>query len=387
MGSRAHACYQRSSFQRARSTPNCNVLGKGTVNSVLVLKNDDVERSLSLDDCMGAIERMYRAVSAGQAVEGLRDQTHVPLAQPNLSYCLKTMNGAVLGSGYMVLRVSSDVNDTTPINGVAATRHLARGPGGTTCGFVMVFRTEDLAPVAIVHDDWLQMVRVGCTGAISVRCLAKEDAGDLALLGSGGQAWWHLAAIARVRRLRRIRVHSPTSANRERFARRAAESLGLQVEPMPDIAAAVRGADIVVAATNVSQPILRGAWLAPGAHVVSIVSSERERPRREIDDETVQRAARVVAHWKPYAMRQQAADLAQPIAAGILRWDDVDSLCDVVAGKVRARASDSDITLFKNDAGMGLQFAALAPLAYERARESGVGTVLPAELFLQSPLN
>jgi ornithine cyclodeaminase/alanine dehydrogenase-like protein (mu-crystallin family) len=354
-----------------------------TMDSVRVLNNQEVERALSLDDCMGAIEGMYRAVAAGRAVEGLRDQTHVPLAEPNLTYCLKTMNGALLGSGYMILRVSSDVNDTTPVNGVAATRHLARGPDGTSCGLVIVFRTDNLAPVAIVHDDWLQMVRVGCTGAISVRCLAREDAGDLALIGSGGQAWWHLAAIARVRRLRRVRVHSPTPANRERFARRASEALGVQVEPMPDIAAAVDGADIVIAATNVSEPILRGAWLAPGAHVVSIVSSERERPRREIDDEVVRRAARVVAHWKPYAMRQQAADLAGPIAAGVLRWDDIDSLCDVVAGKARGRASDGDITLFKNDAGMGLQFAALAPLAYERARDSGIGTTLPAALFLQ----
>jgi alanine dehydrogenase len=357
-----------------------------TLDSVLVLGNEEVERALSLDDCMDAIERMYRAVSADRAVEGLRDQTHVPLAQPNLSYCLKTMNGALLDSGYMILRVSSDVNDTTPINGVAATRHLARGPGGTTCGFVIVFRTENLAPVAIVHDDWLQMVRVGCTGAISVRCLAKESAGDLALIGSGGQAWWHLAAIARVRRLRRIRVHSPTPANRERFAHRAAEALGLQVEPMPDIPTTVDGADIVIAATNVSQPILHGAWLTSGAHIVSIVSSERERPRREIDDEVVRRAARVVAHWKPYAMRQQAADLAGPIAAGILCWDDIDSLCDVVAGKAHGRASDADITLFKNDAGMGLQFAALAPLAYERALNAGIGTALPASLFLQSPV-
>lgn len=357
------------------------------MDSVLVLNNETVERALSLDDCMDAIERMYRAVAAGRAVEGLRDQTHVPLGEPHLAYCLKTMNGALLDAGYMILRISSDVNDTTPVNGVAVTRHLARGPGGTSCGFVIVFRTDNLAPVAIVHDDWLQLVRVGCTGAVSVRCLAREDAGDLALIGTGGQAWWHLAAIARVRRLRRIRVYSPTPANRERFAQRASEALGLQVERMPDVRTAVDGADIVVAATNVSQPILHGGWLAPGAHVVSIVSSERVRPRREIDDEVVRRAARVVAHWKPYAMRQEAADLAEPIAKGILGWDDIDSLCDVVAGKVKGRVSDTDITLFKNDAGMGLQFAALAPLAYERARDAGLGTALPASLFLQAPMH
>lgn len=354
------------------------------MTAVLVLKNADVERALTLDDAMKAIEGMYRAVAAGQAVEGLRDQTHVPLGQPNLSYCLKTMNGALIGAGYMILRVSSDVNDTSPVNGVAAIRHLPAGPGGTTCGFVIVFRTADLTPVAIVHDDWMQLVRVGCTGAISVRCLAREDAGDVAIIGSGGQAWWHLAAIARVRKLRRVRVHSPTAANREAFARRASEALGMPVEATADVRSAVEGADIVVAATNVSQPILRGEWLSPGAHVVSIVSSERDRPRREIDDEVVRRAARVVAHWKPYAMRQQAADLAEPIAAGVLRWEDVDSLCDVVAGKAAGRAAADDITLFKNDAGMGLQFAALAPMAYERALQAGIGTALPADLFLQA---
>ena len=357
------------------------------MTSVLVLKNQDVERALSLDDAMTALENMYRAVAAGQAVEGLRDQTHVPLDQPHLAYCLKTANGALYGAGYMVLRVSSDVNDTTPINGIAATRHLPAGPGGTTCGFVIVFRTADLTPVAIVHDDWMQLVRVGCTSALSVRCLAREDAGDVAIIGSSGQAWWHLAAIARVRKLRRVRVHSPTPENRERFARRATEALGITVEAAADVQSAVEGADIVVAATNVSQPILRGEWLCAGAHVVSIVSSEKKRPRREIDNEVVRRAARVFAHWKPYAMRQEAADLAEPIAAGILRWDDVNSLCDLVTGKVAGRASAQEITLFKNDAGMGLQFAALAPMAYERAMQTGIGTPLPADLFLQAPIH
>lgn len=357
------------------------------MSSVLVLKNADVERALSLDDAMTALEVMYRAVAAGKAVEGLRDQTHVPLGPPNLAYCLKTMNGALLGAGYMILRVSSDVNDSTPVNGVAAVRHLPAGPGGTTCGFVIVFRTADLTPVAIVHDEWMQLVRVGCTSALSVRCLAREDAGDVAIIGSGGQAWWHLAAIARVRKLRRVRVHSPTIGNRERFARRAAEALGIGVEGTGDVRSAVQGADIVVAATNVSQPILRGEWLSPGAHVVSIVSSEKERPRREIDNEVVRRAARVFAHWKPYAMRQQAADLAEPIAAGVLRWDDVSSLCDLIAGKVGGRATADEITLFKNDAGMGLQFAALAPMAYERALDAGIGTALPADLFLQMPIH
>lgn len=332
---------------------------------------------------MDALDRMYRAVAQNRAVEGVRSQTHVPLPEPGLSYCLKTMDGALLDSGYMTLRLTSDAIDATPVDGVPRRVKLPRGPGGTWCGLIIVFAVADLAPVAILHDGYIQPLRVACTGALSARHLARADAGDLALIGTGGQAWWHLRAMQRVRPLRRVRVYSPTRERRVDFAARATVALGMPVEAVNDAESAVRGADLVVAATNVSRPILQGAWLAPGAHVISIVSGDREHPRREIDDEVVRRAARVVAHWKENAMHHRTADLAEPIAAGILGWDDVHDLADVIAGKAPGRESDSDITLFKNNGGMGLQFAAIAPAVYEQARAAGVGRRLPRAWFVE----
>lgn len=350
---------------------------------VRVLDNSDIASVLDIDDCMNALEAMYRAVAGGSAYEGTRSQTHVPIGEEGIDYCLKTMDGALAGSGYMVFRLTSDIVDSRPVGGLPRREKLPRGPGGTWCGLIMVFRTDNLAPVAILHDGHIQLVRVACTGALSARHLARPDAGDLGLLGSGGQAWWHLVAMSKVRRLRRVRVFSPNPENRKAFAARALRELGLVVEAVADARAAVEGADLVVAATNVSAPILQGGWIAPGAHVVSIVSGYRERPRREIDDETVRRAGIVVAHWKKNAMHHGTGDLAGPVAAGVLGWDDVIDLSDVIAGKAQGRSNSAEITLFKNNGGMGLQFAAIAPRVYERAREAGIGKSFPAEWLLE----
>lgn len=350
---------------------------------LLVLDNDDIASVIDVADCLSALDEMYRAVAKGHAFEGTRSQTHVPLDEPDVDYCLKTMDGAISGSGYMVMRLTSDIIDSRVVNGVRRREKLPRGPGGRYCGLIMVFSTKTLSPVAILHDGYIQLVRVACTGALSTRCLAREDAGELALLGSGAQAWWHLVAISKVRQLRNVRVFSPNPENRNAFAARATRELGLNVRAVDGARSAVEDADLVVAATNVSEPILHGEWLSPGAHVVSIVSGDKSAPRREIDDEVVRRASRVVAHWKKGAMHHQTGDLAGPVAAGVLNWDDVVDLSDVVSGLVPGRTHRDDITLFKNNGGMGLQFAAIAPAVFQRARDAGIGKALPVEWFLE----
>jgi ornithine cyclodeaminase len=293
------------------------------------------------------------------------------------------MEGALFDGDYMALRITSDIVSEAKLNGVPRREKLPRGPGDTYCGLVMLFSLRRLAPVAIIQDGYIQIYRVACASALSARLLAREDAGDLGLLGSSGQAWAHLVAMNAVCQLRRVRVYSPTPENRESFARRAHDELGIAVTAKESAREAVDGADLVVLATNTSQPILDGSWIAPGAHVVSIVSGDDKTRRREIDDETVRRAALVVAHSKQAAQEQKHGDLWEPAQAGTLRWDDIHDLCDVVAGTAPGRKRREDITLFKNNVGLGLQFAAVAPVVYDRARAARIGRELPAEWFLE----
>jgi len=350
---------------------------------MLLLGNDDVRQVLEIGPCLDALEAMYRAQAAGRTVSRPRTNTYVPHAQAGESYCLKTMEGALLDGRYATLRLTSDVIVERVVDGVARRQKQPRGRGGTYCGLILVFDVQNLEPVAILHDGYLQQMRVACTGALSARLLARRDAGDLGLLGTGGQAWAHLLAFHSVRPLRRVRVYSPNPERRAIFAERARRELGLAAQAVEGVREAIEGADLVVAATNVSEPIVRGEWIAPGAHVVSIVSGDRKTQRREIDDETLRRAALVVAHSKESAQSQRSGDLCCPVEAGILRWEDIHDLSAVVAGTAPGRAHRDDITVFKNNSGLGLQFAAVAPRVYESAVARGIGRELPTEWFLQ----
>jgi alanine dehydrogenase len=350
---------------------------------VVLLDNDDVERLLDVRSCLDALTAVYQALAEGTAVDRKRSQTYVKLAEPGLSYCLKSMEGALPGTGLMALRLTSDIVSEIAPDGTARRDKLPRGPGNTYCGLIVLFSVSTLTPVAIIHDGYIQLFRVACTSALSARLLAREDAGDLGLLGSSGQAWTHLVAMREVRSLRRVRVYSPNREHREQFARRARDELQLAAEAVESARDAVNGADLVVLATNANAPIIDGSWLADGAHVVSIVSGDDKLQRREIDDETIRRAAVVVAHSRQVARDQNQGDLAEPVALGILKWSDVYELSDVVAGRSPRRTHAGQITLFKNNVGLGLQFAAVAGSVYGLAVARRIGRTLPAAWFLQ----
>jgi alanine dehydrogenase len=351
---------------------------------VLLLDNNDVEQLLDVASCLDALTHAYRSLAAGTAVDRKRTQTYVELSEPGVSYCLKSMEGAIPGTGLMALRLTSDIVAECAVDGIVRREKLPRGPGQTYCGLIMLFSVTALAPVAIIHDGYIQVFRVACTSALSARWLAREDAGDMGLLGSSGQAWAHLLAMRAVRRLRRVRVYSPNRGHREQFALRAREELELAVEPVESARDAVVGADLVVLATNASAPIIDGRWLAAGAHVVSIVSGDDRQQRRELDDETLRRASVVIAHSRKVARDQNQGGLCEPIARGILKWENVHDLSELIAGAAPRRTGSDQITVFKNNVGLGLQFAAVAGRVYELALSRKIGRAIPAKWFLEN---
>lgn len=354
------------------------------MDDLLLLDNHDVASVLDVGACLAALEGAYLAIARGETVERSRSQIRVPTPEADTGYYFKSMEGALFGEGAMTLRLTSDLVFEGRVDGRARREKLPRGPGGTYCGLIFVFSTETLAPVAILHDGLIQLVRVACASAIATRRLAREDASRLGIIGSGDQAWWHLVTTSAVRKLGAVVVYSPTAARRESFAARARGELGLDVTAVATAREAVEGQDLVITATNASEPVLDGRWIAPGAHVVSIVSGDKGSRRRELDDETMRRAAVVVAHSKAGAIEHGNGDLAGPVAAGILSWDAVIDLPELVAGRAAGRAAPQDITVFKNNGGTGLQFAAVAPKIAELARAAGIGRRLPAAWFVET---
>jgi alanine dehydrogenase len=190
-----------------------------------------------------------------------------------------------------------------------------------------------------------------------------------------------VVALSALYRFEKIKVYTRTRENREAFAREMAKRFDLPFEAVDEPRKAATGVDIVLTATNASVPVLDGRWLEEGAHITSIVSSNVglvkggfiPKKRRELDDETIRRSDVIVVCSKSQAIQDEQGDLFDPVQSGILSWDKIRELSALLNGEAPGRASDRDITLFKNNAGQGVADVALGALAFKQilARDGG----------------
>lgn len=347
----------------------------------LLLTNDDVERVLDMPGALAALEPVYRDLPEGRAVNRPQSQTYLPGPLPGSSYCLKTVEGGAEALGVMAIRLTSDVLRTETVEGVARRVKVPAAPGGRFLGLVLLFSLESGSLLAILPDGIIQQLRVGASSALAARAMARADARTVGLVGAGAQARSQLLGLAAVRDLERVRVYSPTAARRCAFAGELAARLGVPVEPMDDARGAVEGADIVLAATNSATPVIDAAWLRPGMHVGFI----REF---EMSDAVLARADRVITHTKQgdidhHTPTGQEA-LAQTQRGRGIVWGNYPDLAEILAGRASGRDSADELTMFMNNFGVGIQFAALGACAYEGARDRGLGRKLPDDWFLEA---
>ncbi|MUV60528.1 ornithine cyclodeaminase family protein [Halobacterium sp. CBA1126] len=233
-----------------------------------------------------------------------------------------------------------------------------------------LFDAETGEPLAIVDGARMNPFKTGAAGAVGVDALAPEDASTLAIIGSGAQARGQLRATATVRDFDAVRVYSRTEANREAFADEMGDVVDAPVEAVPSNTAAVEGADVVVTATNASEPVFDSEDLADGAHVTAMGQYHPEK--HELDAETVERAVYVPDLRD--RVTQDAGSFVHALDEGAVTEDHVHAeLGDVVAGNAPGRQSPDDVTVF-DSGGTGIETAAAAHMLYERARERDLGT-------------
>lgn len=351
----------------------------------LLLSNEDVLASLDLDACIAALEHAFRDLAMGDAVNRPRSHTYTPIGEGR-HYLFKSMDGSIPRLGVHAIRMSSDHTHELTRGGARRREKVPSAPGGRYVGLVLLFDIHTLVPLAILHDGELQRARVGCTSAIAAKHLARTDAHRVGIVGTGWQATTQLLALARVRPLSGVRVHSIDPGHVARFCADLGPRLGIPVRAAASAREAITDADIVVLATNSHDPVIGGGWLAPGQHVNSVQS-------HELDDATLARATRIVVrstdpatfHFPPGRGPVEATEvrqLAPDIAAKVVELGQV-----LVRGGGRAAADD--ITLFTGgglgaSSGLGIQFAAVASAVYAAARERGLGRELPTDWFTET---
>jgi alanine dehydrogenase len=239
--------------------------------------------------------------------------------------------------------------------------------------FLPLFDAESGEPLALLDGASMNPSKTGATGAVGVDALAREDATNLAIVGSGSQARGQLLATATVRDLASVDVFSPTEVNRESFAAAMDERLDSAVSAVDSVETAIEGADIVITATTASDPVFDGDLLEPGTHVTAM--GQYDRAKREVDATTVARSTYVPDLRA--RVDKDAGAYIQALESGAIEEGHVHAeLGEVVAGVAEGRTSDEEITLF-DSGGTGIETVAAAHMLYEKATEAGLGTTLP----------
>ncbi|WP_435332526.1 ornithine cyclodeaminase family protein [Haloarchaeobius sp. TZWWS8] len=232
-----------------------------------------------------------------------------------------------------------------------------------------LFDAESGAPLALLDGASMNPYKTGAAGAVAVDALARDDASNLAIIGTGAQARGQLKATMTVRDFETVNVFSPTKENREAFAAEMNERYDATIAAVASSSAAVEGADVVITATTASEPVFDGDLLDPGTHVTAM--GQYNPKKRELDHTTIERSTYVPDLRE--RVTQDAGSFISAMEAGVVNEDHVHAeLGEVVAGAAPGRESDEDITVF-DSGGTGIETTAAAHLLYERANERGLG--------------
>lgn len=353
-----------------------------------ILSNADVEQVLTAEDCMSVLALAYKEYTLGKAANRPRNHTYFPVKDerfPGFQFRFKSQEGGNVSSGVWALRITSDmVGVETLAGGVKRRRLLPIATGDKFCGLVTLYSMQKLEPLAIMHDSYIQKMRVGATSALGIQALADPNAKVAGLFGSGWQAQSHLEYMLLVRpSIEEVRVYSPTKTHRDSFAKEWSEKTGKRIVAVDHPKEAVQGCQIVTCATAAYDPCFDGNWLEPGTHVTCITSPDGTAMRRELDDVTFDRADRIVVFSREQIRHDNQIDILGPVDRGLIAYKDIGELGELLLGKIEGRARPTDITLFANNTGMGLQFAAVGARVLELAEARGLGHVIPTDWFLE----
>lgn len=309
----------------------------------LLLTEIEVEDLLDMPSTLDAVENVLRDQAEGKATNRARRRVALPTG----------------GLNYMAAGAPELELMGIKVYSVARTGFRF---------YTMLFDSEGGELLSIIQSDKMGQLRTGAASGVATKYLAREDASTLGIYGAGWQAESQLEAVVAARDFERVIVYSRSEETRKDFAGRMGEKLGMEIETTssPEEPAAQ---DVVVTMTSSKEPVLRGEWLTPGAHVNAAGSNFIFKT--EIDRDVVRRASFVCVDSRE-ELGLEAGDLMPSLETGTILPEAVYELGQVIAGHLPGRRGPEDITLFASQ-GLALEDLAAARIVYDRALEQDVG--------------
>lgn len=314
-----------------------------------------MHRVLRYPECADAMRDALAAYARGEVYQPLRSVIR-PDAAPGMIGLMPAYQGE---SGYGLKAIC--IFPGNPAAGL-----------DTHQGVVMLFSERTGEPRAVLNASAVTEIRTAAVSAVATGLLARADAAELAIIGTGVQARAHLLAIAAARPLTSVRVAGREQARALQFAEQMHSRTAVPVIACGSAQEAVDGAGIVVTATSSSEPVLRSEWLAPGTHINAVGACLPQA--RELDTETMAAAAlfadsreSVTAESGDYLL----AKAEGAIGPGHIRAE----IGEIITGAAPGRSADDEITVFES-LGLAVEDLAAAALACSLAEQHGAGSWL-----------
>ena len=322
---------------------------------LLILNETEVEELLPMSECISVMAEAFVSLACGEAHQPLRTIFRPPEVKGVLALMptFRASPSALFGLKAICV-----------FPGNAAIGKDAHQGG------VMLFDGTTGELLAVVNASAITAIRTAAVSGLATRLLAREDAGDLAIIGAGVQARPHLIAMNCVRRLRRVRIASRNFENAQRLANEMQPQLSTLVEPVETVEAALRGADIIVTATTSREPVLERKWISPGAHINAIGTFSPKA--REVDTATMV-AASLFVDVRESALNEAGDYLIAANEGAIGPEHILADLGEVLTGVHSGRTSPEEITLFKS-LGLAIEDLAAAARAYQKAQDQDFGS-------------
>jgi ornithine cyclodeaminase len=324
---------------------------------VRLLRGAEVARLLPMEACIEVMADALGALARGAAIQPLRMVLRLPKER----------------GAFGVMPAQTDRPDAFGVKVIS----VYPGNEGTEFdshqGSVLLFEPQHGTLEAVLDATAITAIRTAAVSGLATRLLARTDAVEIAILGTGVQARTHLEAMRVVRPVRRVRVWSRAMENRDRFAAWAREAFpDLVIEAVVTAELAVRDADVICTVTPSRTPVLHSASVRAGTHVNAVGASLPEA--RELDTALVRRA-RLYVDRRESALNE-AGDLLIPMTEGAVTADHiVAEIGEVVAGMAGGRETDEEVTVFKS-LGLAVEDVAAAHYVARAAEARGIGTVV-----------
>ncbi|HWO02453.1 MAG TPA: ornithine cyclodeaminase family protein [Blastocatellia bacterium] len=322
---------------------------------ILVLNQSGVEELLPIRECIPVMEEALASLARGDAHQPLRMIIQPPGAAGDMALMPSYRAGE--RAAYGLKAVCFFAGNTV--------RGLDSHQGG-----VMLFSADTGELLALMNASAITAIRTAAVSGVATKLLAREDASELAIIGSGVQARAHLEAMSCVRAIKRARVASLTFDHARRFAERLRSDYAFPIEPVDSVEAAVRDADVIVTATTADHPIVQRAWISEGTHLNVVGSSIPTT--REMDTATMAAASLFVDRRE--STLNEGGDYLFAMREGAIGPEHIRAeIGELLTGMKAGRTSPEEITLFKS-LGLAIEDLASADYLYRKAQETRSGT-------------